>query len=100
MTKIPADIKERFAFLGTVNATYKELVEAFGKPKAGDGYKTEATWEVKLTKGFFVQIYNFKNSRSYDSQNPTIKRVREWSVDGTDSDSIEWVKGILGQDTK
>lgn len=99
-TAIPTDIRECFGFLGTVSATYKELVETFGKPKAGDGYKTEAEWDVELTEGIYVQIYNFKNSRSYDSKNPTIKRVREWSVDGTDSDAIEWVKGMLGQDTK
>lgn len=34
------------------------------------------------------------------SKNPTIKHVREWSVNGTDSDALEWVKGMLGQDTK
>lgn len=87
-------------FIGTVTASYKELVEAFGQPKAGDGYKTEAEWDVELIEGVFVQIYNYKNSRSYNSKNPTIKRVREWSVNGTDSDAIEWVKGMLGQDTK
>lgn len=99
-TTIPADIKECFAFLGTLNATYKDLVKAFGKPKAGDGYKTEAEWDVELDEGFFVQIYNYKNSQSYNSKSPTIKQVREWSVNGTDSDAIEWVKGMLGQDTK
>ena len=87
-------------FLGIVTASYKELVDAFGQPKAGDGYKTEAEWDVELISGHSVTIYNFKNSRSYDSKNPTIKRVREWSVNGTDSDAIAWVKGILGQDTK
>ncbi len=87
-------------FLGMVNASYKELVEVFGQPKAGDGYKTEAEWQVELIPGHFATIYNYKNSRSYDSKNPTIKRVREWSVNGTDSDAIEWVKGMLGQDTK
>lgn len=87
-------------FLGIVTASYKELVEAFGQPKSGDKYKTEAEWDVELIPGHFVTIYNYKNSRSYNSKNPTIKRVREWSVNGTDSDAIEWVKGMLGQDTK
>ncbi len=100
MTTIPADVKECFGFLGTVNATYAALVKTFGKPKAGDGYKTEAEWDVELVEGIFVQISKHKHSRSYDSKNPTIKNVREWSVDGTDSDAIEWVKGMLGQDTK
>ncbi len=87
-------------FLGIVTASYKELVETFGQPKAGDGYKTEVEWEVELIPRKFVTIYNYKNSKSYDSKNPTIKRVREWSVNGTDSDAIEWVKGMLGQETK
>jgi hypothetical protein len=100
MTTIPASVRECLTFLGTVAATYKDLVDTFGKPKAGDGYKTEAEWDVELIPGCFVQIYNYKNSRSYDSKNPTIKRVREWSVNGTDSDAIEWVKGMLDQETK
>lgn len=100
MTTIPADIKDGFGFLGTVNATYRELVEAFGEPKPGDGYKIEAVWEIELMPDCFVEVSNYKTSRSYDSKNSTIKRLREWNVHGTDSDAIEWVKGMLGQDTK
>ncbi|WP_041802743.1 hypothetical protein [Micavibrio aeruginosavorus] len=100
MTIIPADVRECFGFLGTVNTSYRALVEAFGEPKPGDGYKIEAAWEVELIPGIFVKINNYKTSRSYDSKNPTIKRLREWNVHGTDSDAIEWVKGMLGQDTK
>jgi hypothetical protein len=88
------------SFLGTVKASYAELVEAFGEPRGGDGYKTEAKWEVELIPGAFATIYNHKNSRAYDSAMPDIRQVREWSVDGTDSDAIEWVKGMLGQETK
>lgn len=99
-TAIPADVLECLTFLGTVKATYKEMVAAFGKPKSGDGYKTEAEWDVELIPGCFVEISNYKTSRSYDSKNPTIKRLREWNVHGTDSDAIEWVKGMLGQETK
>jgi len=54
MTIIPADVRECLTFLGTVKASYKELVEAFGKPKAGDGYKTEAEWDAELIPGCFV----------------------------------------------
>ena len=87
-------------FLGTIHVGYRELVETFGKPDKGDGYKTEAVWSVTLDPLVKVTIYNYKNSKSYDGKNPSIKSVREWSVDGTDSDAIEWVKGALGQDTK
>jgi hypothetical protein len=99
-TTIPADVHERFTFLGTINASHRELVDAFGKPQPGDGYKIEAAWQVELIPGCFVEISNYKTSRSYDSKNPTIKRLREWNIHGTDSDAIEWVKGMLGQDTK
>ena len=44
--------------------------------------------------------YWYKNSKSYDKANPRIQDVREWSVDGTQSDAIEWVRGMLGQETK
>ncbi len=88
------------ALLGAINASYDELVAAFGKPMEGDGYKTEAVWAVDLTPEISVQIYNYKNSRSYDKANPRIQDVGEWSVDGTQSDAIEWVRGMLGQETK
>ena len=88
------------ALLGAINASYDDLVVAFGKPLEGDGYKTEAVWVVDLTPENSVQIYNYKNSRSYDKANPRIQDVNEWSVDGTQSDAIEWVRGMLGQETK
>lgn len=86
--------------LGAIEASYDELVAAFGEPRKGDGYKTEAVWIVDLTPEVSVQIYNYKNSRSYDKANPRIQGVREWSVDGTQSDAIEWVRGQLNQETK
>lgn len=87
-------------FLGLVKASYKEMVEAFGKPEKGDGYKTEVEWNVKLDTLCKVTIYNYKNSKSYDSKNPSIKNVTSWCVNGHDSDAIEWVKGALGQETR
>jgi hypothetical protein len=86
--------------LGTIETTYKALVAAFGEPMEGDGYKTEAVWCVDLTSDSSVQIYNYKNSRSYDKANPQIQDVHEWSVDGTQSDAIEWVRGQLGKETQ
>jgi len=92
--------KKELAFLGTIEATYRALIKAFGHPKMGDAYKTQAHWLIELAPDCFVEIYNYKNSKSYDSSKPRIERVREWSVNGTDSDAIEWVKGMLGQETK
>ncbi|MGD9657335.1 MAG: hypothetical protein AB7U61_06785 [Methylocystis sp.] len=86
--------------LGTIEASYKDLVAAFGKPNKGDGYKAEAVWTVELEPGIAVEIYNYKNSKSYAKANPRIQNVREWSVDGTQSGAIEWVRGMLGQETK
>ncbi len=86
--------------LGTIEASYSKLVATFGEPMEGDGYKTEAVWAVDLTPDISVQIYNYKNSQSYDKANPRLQDVREWSVDGTQSDAIEWVRGMLKQETK
>lgn len=83
--------------LGTVNATYDELVGLFGPPTSkGDNYKTEAQWDVDLTRGHPVSIYNYKNSRSYDSKKPLIHKVTEWSVQAKDSGAIDWLRGMIG----
>jgi len=87
-------------FLGIVEASYRDMIATFGKPQKGDGYKTDVIWTVELIPGISVQIYNYKNSKSYDKAYPRIQSVREWSVDGTQSDAIEWVRGMLGQETK
>ena len=96
----PARGAPAMTLLGAINASYDDLVAAFGKPIEGDGYKTEVVWAVDLTTEISVQIYNYKNSRTYDKANPRIQDVNEWSVDGTQSDAIEWVRGMLGQETK
>lgn len=101
--KKPKGYKEKQSddmFLGLVHASYREMVAAFGKPQKGDGYKSEVVWKVKLDDLVEVEIYNWKNSKTYDRSNPRIQAVRDWSVNGTDSDAIEWVKGALGQETK
>lgn len=84
-------------YLGTIEATYTELVELFGQPTSkGDGYKSEAQWDVKLVAGHKpVQIYNYKTSRSYDSANPSIYEVKEWSVQGHDSGAMDWLRGMV-----
>lgn len=88
------------AFLGIVEASYKDMLTTFGKPQKGDGYKTDVIWTAELMPGISVQIYNYKNSKSYDKAYPRIQSIRDWSVDGIQSDAIEWVKGMLGQQTK
>lgn len=82
------------AFLGTVRASYKNMVSAFGKPRKCEGKTRKVEWTVELFKGYNVVVYD------YDKRTSRLQSVRKWGVDGVDSDAVWWIRGMLGQDTK
>lgn len=47
-----------------ISVPYSRLIELFGKPDDGDGYKTDAEWVLKVN-GLVATIYNWKDGRSY-----------------------------------
>lgn len=65
------------------NISYHKLVETFGQPFGGDGYKIDVEWAVKFSDGTVATIYNWKNGPNYcgeDGIDP--KYIRTWNVGG------------------
>jgi hypothetical protein len=81
--------KDGTCYRATIEARYQDLVEVWGEPNKGDGYKTEAEWVIRPTRNSVITIYNYKNSRAYDWNNPEIKDVREWHVGGHSADVVD-----------
>ena len=81
--------KKDTSYRATIEASYQDLVEVWGEPAKGDGYKTEAEWVIRPTGKSVITIYNYKSSRSYADKNPEIKDLREWHVGGHSADVVD-----------
>lgn len=84
-------------YQGLITATYKQLVEAFGEPSKGDGYKQDAQW-VLLTPAGVVTVYNYKDGVNYcgkEDGTPT-KKIVEWHIGGKDVDVVKYICRALG----
>ena len=87
--------KSGTCYQATIEASYQDLVEVWGEPAKGDGYKTEAEWVIRLPDDKTITIYNYKNSRCYDYNNPEIKEVREWHIGGRSADVVDRLLGMM-----
>ncbi len=87
--------KKDTSYRATIEASYQDLVEVWGEPAKGDGYKTEAEWIIRPTKRTVITIYNYKNSRAYDYKYPEITAVREWHVGGHSADVADRLLGMM-----
>ena len=72
------------SYLAAFEGRYEDLVDLFGEPSGGDGYKTDAEWRVLLPKGQALKIYNYKTSKCYSKDNPDVKEVTRWHIGGVD----------------
>lgn len=97
------DINDRFAptnrpvmghFLGIINASYAELVRAFGEPNgASDDYKVSTSWSIEdaLTGNVF-ELYDYKETNMYSNDLPSVEEFRQlpsydWRIGGHDGGS-------------
>ncbi len=82
-------------YRATIEASYQDLVEVWGEPAKGDGYKTEAEWVIRPAGKAVITIYNYKTSRAYADKNPEIKDLREWHVGGHSADVVDRLLGMM-----
>lgn len=75
------------SFQGNITCSYDTLVEVFGEPTEGDGYKTQAEWTGKSGDTVFT-IYDWK-------ENQDIYDVTDWHIGGHNSKSVELVRQII-----
>ena len=69
---------------GYIDESYKNLVKVFGEPTGGDGYKTDAEWEILFEDETFVCIYNYKDGKNYNGKSgKRKKKIRDWHIGGS-----------------
>ena len=80
---------------GQIFANYDDLVAAFGPPLAGDDYKTDAEWVVRVNN-VVSTVYNWKNGRAYCGQDGIpIKKITQWNIGGRSYAAVELVERLL-----
>lgn len=84
---------------GQINATYKQLVSAFGNPLADgfDDYKSDAEWVVLFENGLIATIYNWKNGRNYLGPEGTpTELITTWNIGSNSPDAVKLVAQAIG----
>jgi len=81
---------------GEIVVSYSKLVKTFGKPTDGDGYKTDAEWNIEDEHGTVATIYNYKDGKNYNGKIGTAtSRITNWHIGGCDQKAVELVESIL-----
>jgi hypothetical protein len=64
----------------------------------GDGYKTDAEWEIKFEDGSIATIYNWKDGKNYCGHSglKTVN-IRDWHIGGFSSGVVNYIKQALRQ---
>lgn len=82
---------------GIINISYTKLVEKFGLPLAGDDYKVDAEWIIKINDST-ATIYNWKNGKNYLGKHGLdIEDITEWHIGGYNPNIVKKVHLILTQ---
>ena len=80
---------------GQITANYDDLVRAFGAPLAGDDYKTDAEWVVRVNDTV-ATIYNWKDGPSFCGPDGTpVEQITQWNIGGRSYAAVELVERLL-----
>lgn len=80
---------------GYVIAPYHKILELFGRPMEGDGYKTDVEWIVRFEDGLIATIYNWKNGPAYCGDGMSVSLIDEWNIGGTSKDAVERITQLI-----
>lgn len=83
--ELPEINTENVKFQGVIDANYNDLVNAFGKPLAGDLNMIDAQWKLRLITdsgfGCNILLHNFKNGKNYLGEDGLdVKKISIWNV--------------------
>jgi len=76
---------------GYVDCSYSTLVRLFGFPLEGDGYKTDAEWQIEFNEREVpfdprpvATIYNWKNGYAYcgEKEGENVYDIKRWNIGG------------------
>jgi hypothetical protein len=77
--------------------TYQQICEQLGEPHGGDGYKTDAEWDLRWEDGTVATIYNWKDGPNYNDGGGTpVKLIQEWNIGAKNILDIVRVFEVLG----
>ena len=80
---------------GQIAANYDDLVAAFGPPMAGDSYKTDAEWVVRVNDTT-ATIYNWKNGPAYCGPDGIpVEQISRWNIGGRSHEAVVLVERLL-----
>lgn len=78
---------------------YDKIVEKYGEPTFGDGYKTDANWVIEWSDGKVGTIYNWKNGTNYLGENGLeTHKIKEWNIGGRDKTVAKRIRDDLLND--
>lgn len=80
---------------GYAMTEYYRVLEVFGRPKDGDGYKTDVEWVIQFEDGLIATIYNWKNGPAYLGGMAEVKHIDEWNIGGHSRDAADRVRALL-----
>lgn len=87
---------------GYLDVSYAELVQAFGQPGPGDGYKVDAEWTLMFegaedgSEPVAATIYNYKTGPNYGSEDALpVEDIRDWHIGGVSPDAVDLVRAAF-----
>jgi hypothetical protein len=84
------------SLVGHIKVDYNKLVELFGYPDDGDGYKVDAEWSIMFFDGTIATIYNYKNGKNYLGKvGQRTKDMNHWNVGGHNEKALIYVESTL-----
>jgi len=83
---------------GYISANYYDLVQLFGEPNEGDGYKIDAEWDIEFDDGTIATIYNYKNGFNYcGNGGMPMDDIKNWHVGGFTKQALINVQDLFKQ---
>lgn len=84
--------------VGTINSSFQDLFNLFGKPTEGDGYKTDAEWHIRFDDGTISVVYNYKDGVNYNGERGTpVEHIKQWHVGGKSIKALYHVYDLLAR---
>lgn len=87
---------------GYFDASYAELVAAFGEPRESDGYKVSGEWTFESSTGDVFTVYDWKATNLYDSSGSSVEVFRRrdsftWNVGARDKLAARTFIAMMGE---
>jgi len=79
-----------------IEVSYDKIVEKYGEPTVGDGYKIDANWVIEWSDGKVGTIYNWKNGINYLGEDGLeTHKIKEWNIGGMDKTVAKRIRDDL-----